>query len=76
MCESIVNTLGFGWILSLCAPDINDGTLYLALRILVNIIKYPLLMEKFRDGSANGGWLSDADSVIRNRAAVITFDVE
>lgn len=30
-------------------------------------------MEKFRDGTANGGWLSDADSVIRNRAAVIIY---
>ena len=49
----------------------HHGTLFMAIRILTNLLRYPQLLEKFRDGSANGGWLSDADSVIRNRAAVI-----
>uniref|UniRef100_A0A183C1L8 Uncharacterized protein n=1 Tax=Globodera pallida TaxID=36090 RepID=A0A183C1L8_GLOPA len=67
----IVDTLGFGWILAFCGPRVHHGTLFLAMRILANLLRYPSLVNKFRDGSANGGWLSDADSVIRNRAAVL-----
>ncbi|KAK6038059.1 hypothetical protein COOONC_24437, partial [Cooperia oncophora] len=29
------------------------------------------LLAKFREGTASGGWLTDADSVVRNRAAVV-----
>uniref|UniRef100_A0A915E805 WD repeat and FYVE domain-containing protein 3 n=1 Tax=Ditylenchus dipsaci TaxID=166011 RepID=A0A915E805_9BILA len=58
--ESLVNTLGFGWIVSLCAPGVHPGTLFLALKILVSVTKYPLLLDKFREGScfsvsAHGG---------------------
>ncbi|KAL3072845.1 hypothetical protein niasHS_017819 [Heterodera schachtii] len=67
----IVDTLGFGWILAFCGPRVHNGTLFLAMRLLANLLRYPSLVTKFRDGSANGGWLSDADSVIRNRAAVL-----
>ena len=69
--ELLVNTLGFGWFLALCEPSIHPGTLFLALRTLVGVLKYPTLMEKFREGSANGGWLTDAEQVTRNRAAVL-----
>lgn len=74
LCESIVSTLGYGWVLALCAPGVHPGTLFLALKILVSLTKYPQLLEKFRDGTSNGGWLTDADSVIRNRAAVSILD--
>lgn len=53
-----------------CGPRVHHGTLLLAMRILANLLRYPPLVAKFRGGSANAGWLSDADSVIRNRAAV------
>lgn len=55
----------------MCAPGIHSGTLFLALKILIGITKYSTLLEKFKKGSCNGGWLTDADSVIRNRAAVL-----
>uniref|UniRef100_A0AC35F2R0 Uncharacterized protein n=1 Tax=Panagrolaimus sp. PS1159 TaxID=55785 RepID=A0AC35F2R0_9BILA len=71
LCESIVSTLGFGWILAMCAPGLHPGTVYLGLKILVNVTKHPAILSKFRDGACNGGWLTDADSVIRNRAAVL-----
>uniref|UniRef100_A0AC35G5C3 Uncharacterized protein n=1 Tax=Panagrolaimus sp. PS1159 TaxID=55785 RepID=A0AC35G5C3_9BILA len=71
LCESIVSTLGFGWILAMCAPGLHPGTVYLGLKILVNVTKHPSILSKFRDGACNGGWLTDADSVIRNRAAVL-----
>jgi hypothetical protein len=39
--------------------------------MLLVITKYPALMKRFKDGSANGGWLQEADSVLRNRAAIL-----
>lgn len=71
LCETAVQTLGFGWIMALCAPGVHPGTVYLALRTLLLVTKYPPLLQKFREGSANSGWLQDADSVLRNRAAVL-----
>jgi hypothetical protein len=46
--ELLVNTLGFGWLLSLCEPGIHPGTLLLALRTMVGVLRHPALMEKFR----------------------------
>lgn len=41
------------------------------MKILIGITKYPVILEKFKNGNCNGGWLTEADSVIRNRAAVL-----
>ncbi|CAD5218465.1 unnamed protein product [Bursaphelenchus okinawaensis] len=71
LCENVVQTLGFGWIMTLCAPGIHTNTVFLALRTLLTVTKYQPLLQKFREGSANNGWLQDADSVLRNRAAVL-----
>uniref|UniRef100_A0A1I7RU76 Mediator of RNA polymerase II transcription subunit 23 n=1 Tax=Bursaphelenchus xylophilus TaxID=6326 RepID=A0A1I7RU76_BURXY len=71
LCENVVQTLGFGWIMALCAPGIHTNTVYLALRTLLTVTKYSTLLQKFREGSSNNGWLQDADSVLRNRAAVL-----
>ncbi|CAJ0936217.1 unnamed protein product, partial [Mesorhabditis belari] len=71
MCEQMVRVLGFDWLLSLLSPRVHSGTIHLALRILLNLLAHENLMNKFREGTGNGGWLNDADSVVRNRAAVV-----
>uniref|UniRef100_A0A1I7TDI9 WD repeat and FYVE domain-containing protein 3 n=1 Tax=Caenorhabditis tropicalis TaxID=1561998 RepID=A0A1I7TDI9_9PELO len=71
MCEQLVRTLGFDWLFALMSPGIHSGTIYLALRILLLILNQQPLLARFKEGSANGGWLSEADSVVRNRAAVV-----
>ncbi|EGT48714.1 hypothetical protein CAEBREN_32071 [Caenorhabditis brenneri] len=71
MCEQLVRTLGFDWLFALMSPGVHSGTIYLALRILLLILNQPSLLIRFKEGSANGGWLSEADSVVRNRAAVV-----
>ncbi|KAI6229287.1 Beige/BEACH domain-containing protein [Aphelenchoides besseyi] len=71
LCECVVNSLGFGWLLALCGPGVHTGTVFLSLRILLAVTKHPNLMQQFKDGTSNGGWLQEADSVIRNRAAVL-----
>lgn len=70
MSEQMVRVLGFDWVLALLAPKVHSATVFLALRILLALLAHPHLLSKFREGSGNGGWLSDADSVVRNRAAV------
>ncbi|KIH43082.1 hypothetical protein ANCDUO_26921, partial [Ancylostoma duodenale] len=59
------------WIYCLLSPGVHSGTVFLALRILLALLAHPQLLAKFREGTANGGWLADADSVVRNRAAVV-----
>lgn len=71
MCEQLTRTLGFDWLFALMSPGVHSGTIYLALRILLLILNQPSLLIRFKEGSANGGWLSEADSVVRNRAAVV-----
>uniref|UniRef100_A0A1I7XL43 Non-specific serine/threonine protein kinase n=1 Tax=Heterorhabditis bacteriophora TaxID=37862 RepID=A0A1I7XL43_HETBA len=71
MSEQIVKVLGFDWILSLLSPGVHKGTVFLALRILLILLAHPHLLLKFREGTGSGGWLADADSVVRNRAAVV-----
>ncbi|CCF23439.1 WD repeat and FYVE domain-containing protein 3 [Caenorhabditis elegans] len=71
MCDQLVRTLGFDWLFALMSPGVHSGTIYLALRILLLILNQPSLLARFKEGSANGGWLSEADSVVRNRAAVV-----
>lgn len=70
MADQIVRVLGFDWIYCLLSPGVHSGTVFLALRILLALLAHPQLLAKFREGTANGGWLADADSVVRNRAAV------
>ena len=70
MSEQMVRVLGFDWVLALLSPRAHSATVFLALRILLGLLAHPNLLNKFREGSGHGGWLSDADSVVRNRAAV------
>ncbi|EJW79911.1 hypothetical protein WUBG_09178, partial [Wuchereria bancrofti] len=71
LCDLVVKTLGFDWVLALFTSGVHYTTVVLGLRILLALLKHDHLMQKFREGSANGGWLTDADSFVRNRAAVL-----
>lgn len=76
MSDQIVRVLGFDWIYCLLSPGVHSGTVFLALRMLLTLLAHHHLLTKFREGTANGGWLTDADSVVRNRAAVRTYLLE
>lgn len=71
MSENIVKILGFDWVLTLFMSEIHKSTLIIGIRILLQLVKHDHLLQKFKEGSSNGGWLSDADSVVRNRVAVL-----
>ncbi|KJH49519.1 Beige/BEACH domain protein [Dictyocaulus viviparus] len=64
MADQIARVLGFDWIYCLLSPGVHSGTVYLALRILLSMLAHTQLLAKFREGTSNGGWLADADSVV------------
>lgn len=43
--------------MALVAPGAHTGTVFLAMRMLLAITKYPALIKRFKEGTANGGWL-------------------
>lgn len=71
MSEQMIKVLGFDWVLAFFSPGVHYGTVIVALRILLSLLRHEHLLTRFREGSANGGWLTDADSVVRNRSAVL-----
>jgi hypothetical protein len=71
LCEQLVRVVGFDWLMTLISPCAHAGTVLMALRILNALLAHPTLMVKFRDGSQNGGWLNETDSIVQNRAGVL-----
>uniref|UniRef100_A0A5S6QX43 WD repeat and FYVE domain-containing protein 3 n=1 Tax=Trichuris muris TaxID=70415 RepID=A0A5S6QX43_TRIMR len=76
LCEQLSRVLGFDWVLSLVGPTSHRETVRVVLQILLAMTRHSTLMTKFREGSGNGGWLTDAESVVQNRAGfVLGFSV-
>ncbi|KRZ31839.1 WD repeat and FYVE domain-containing protein 3 [Trichinella pseudospiralis] len=71
LCEQICKVLGFDWILALFNASNHKGTVRAGLQILLTIAKHPTLLNRFKEGVGNGGWLTDAESVVQNRAGVL-----
>ncbi|KFD70218.1 hypothetical protein M514_17568 [Trichuris suis] len=71
LCEQISKVLGFDWVLSLLSPTCHRETVHIVLQMLLTMTRHSTLMTKFREGSANGGWLTEAESVVQNRAGVV-----
>ncbi|KRY48283.1 WD repeat and FYVE domain-containing protein 3 [Trichinella britovi] len=71
LCEQICKVLGFDWILALFYGSNHKGTVRAGLQILLTIAKHSTLLNRFKEGVGNGGWLTDAESVVQNRAGVL-----
>ncbi|KAK9884773.1 hypothetical protein WA026_009003 [Henosepilachna vigintioctopunctata] len=69
--EEICKTLGFDWILLFMQPHLHASTVVWGLRILVAMCANPTLMNRFREGSCNGGWLRNIELVTHNKMAVV-----
>ncbi|GAB6019627.1 hypothetical protein CHUAL_001189 [Chamberlinius hualienensis] len=70
-CEDIIKVLGFDWILLFLQGHLHSSTVLIAFRILIVMLKNHKLLSKFRDGSSNGGWLQDTESMQENRKNVV-----
>lgn len=71
ICEEITRVLGFDWILLFLQPHIHSTTVILGLRLLIVICATPVLMNRFREGNSNGGWLRNTEQVMHNKMAVV-----
>ncbi|KAF5299222.1 hypothetical protein FQA39_LY02395 [Lamprigera yunnana] len=71
VCDEIVRTLGYDWVLLFMQSHIHYSTVIWALRILVVLCSISALMNRFKEGSSNGGWLHHTELVTQNKMAVV-----
>lgn len=70
-CEETVQVLGMDWPLLFLQSHIHPSTVVWGLRILVVLGSIPTLLQKFREGLCNGGWLQDTELVLHNKLGVV-----
>lgn len=71
VCDELVKTLGFDWVLLFLQSHLHNTTVVWGLRILIVLCSTPALMNRFREGSSNGGWLRHTEIVSHNKMAVV-----
>ncbi|XP_064458168.1 WD repeat and FYVE domain-containing protein 3-like isoform X2 [Ornithodoros turicata] len=69
-CEELAHVLGFDWFLLFLQGHLHPTTIVLALQLLTVLLSHPPLMQKFREASSNGGWLTETDLVLQQRTTV------
>ncbi|XP_067008592.2 WD repeat and FYVE domain-containing protein 3 [Anabrus simplex] len=70
-CEELVQVLGLDWVLLFLQGHLHPSTVVWGLRILVVLCSCPTLLQKFREGSSNGGWLRETELVLQNKMGVV-----
>lgn len=71
VCEEITRILGFDWVLLFLQPHVHASSVIWGLRILIVVCANPVLMNRFREGTSNGGWLRNTEQVTHNKMAVV-----
>lgn len=71
VCDEISRILGFDWLLLFMQPNLHPSTVVWAMRIIIVLGSIPALLSRFREGSANGGWLRHTELVSQNKMAVM-----
>ncbi|KAB0793199.1 hypothetical protein PPYR_12819 [Photinus pyralis] len=71
VCDEVVRTLGYDWVLLFIQPHLHSTTVIWALRVLVVLCSISALMNRFREGTSNGGWLHHTEIVTHNKMAVV-----
>lgn len=66
-CEEVVKVLGLDWVLLFVQGHLHPSTVLVALRMLVALLSNAGILQKFRDASQNGGWMSGAQQVTNNK---------
>ncbi|KAL2720725.1 WD repeat and FYVE domain-containing protein 3-like isoform X1 [Vespula squamosa] len=61
MCEELAKVLGLDWILLFLQPILHSTTVIWGLRILVAVCSVQSILQKFKEGTSNGGWLRHTD---------------
>ncbi|KAK3895111.1 hypothetical protein Pcinc_001157 [Petrolisthes cinctipes] len=66
-CEEVVKVLGLDWVLLFVQGHLHPSTVLVALRMLVALLSNAGILQKFRDASQNGCWMSGAQQVTNNK---------
>ncbi|XP_012287062.1 WD repeat and FYVE domain-containing protein 3 isoform X1 [Orussus abietinus] len=61
MCEEVARVLGLDWVLLFLQAGLHNSTVVWGLRILVAICSVQSILQKFKEGTSNGGWLRHTD---------------
>ena len=67
LCVEIISVLGFDWILLYLQRSIHSTSIILALKILSTLLSIPDLLNRFREGSCNGGWVMKSEMILQNK---------
>jgi WD repeat and FYVE domain-containing protein 3 len=62
-CDELTKTLGFDWVLLFLQGHLHSATVVWGLRILVILNSCPNLIQRFRDGTHNKGWLKETETI-------------
>ncbi|KAJ8676714.1 hypothetical protein QAD02_012501 [Eretmocerus hayati] len=61
MCDELSKILGLDWVLLFLQPGLHSTTVVWGLRILVAVCSVQTILQKFKEGTSNGGWLRHTD---------------
>ncbi|KAF7990932.1 hypothetical protein HCN44_000737 [Aphidius gifuensis] len=62
MCDELSKVLGLDWILLFLQSGLHSTTVVWGLRILVAVCSVQSVLQKFKDGTSNCGWLRHTDN--------------
>ncbi|XP_061381193.1 WD repeat and FYVE domain-containing protein 3 isoform X2 [Danaus plexippus] len=75
VCEEISRVLGMDWLLCFMQENVHPSSVLWALRILVILCsgqgQQSAIMQRFREGAGNGGWLRNTELVASQQAGVV-----
>ncbi|XP_026315295.1 WD repeat and FYVE domain-containing protein 3 isoform X1 [Hyposmocoma kahamanoa] len=77
VCEEISRVLGLDWILSFMQENVHPTTVLWAMRMLVILCsgqgQQSAIMQRFREGLGNGGWLRHTEMVAAQQQAGVVL---
>ncbi|CAH2076588.1 unnamed protein product, partial [Iphiclides podalirius] len=77
VCEEISRVLGMDWLLSFMQENVHPSTVLWALRILVILCsgqgQPSAIMQRFREGAGNGGWLRHTEMIAATQQAGVVL---
>lgn len=77
VCEEISRVLGMDWLLSFMQENVHPTTVLWALRILVILCSgqghQSAIMQRFREGVGNGGWLRHTEMIASSQQAGVVL---
>ena len=62
-----MNVIGFDWVLLFLQTHLHSTTIVWGLRIIVTLLSNSAMVETFREGTCNGGWILKSELILQNK---------